>query len=386
MKSVIVRAPLLSVSGYGVHSRQVFQWAKSIETWNVQTQILNWGNTSWHINPTDENGLIGEIMRRSTNQNNGFDISIQVQLPNEWDPNIAKFNIGVTAAVETDRCNPAWIDAVNKMSVVIVPTAHVKQTLLASGDVKTPIHVIGEWYIPEVDESVPSINIPLQTSFNVLIVSQMTAQNSLDDRKNIQDTLKWLFDAFKDDKDVGIVLKTNLGRGTKIDRKMTADTIKNFIKQNRQGQFPKVHLIHGNMTSSEVAALYRIPSVKCLINLTRGEGFGLPILEAAASELPVVVTNWSGHLDFLNLGKYIGIDYTLVDLPNTRVDGAIFIQGTKWAQPLEADFKKKILKFRNNYQMPKQWAKDLAVKCRDNFSRDAILKQYVTLVDSLELR
>jgi glycosyltransferase involved in cell wall biosynthesis len=386
MKRVVVRAPLLSISGYGEHSRQIFQWAKSIETWSVQTQVLNWGNTSWHINPDNENGLVDQIMKSSTNQSSGFDISIQVQLPNEWDPTLGKFNIGVTAAVETDRCNPEWVDAVNKMSVVIVPTEHVKKTLQTSGNVTTPIHVIGEWYMPEIDQVKDHFQLPLSTTFNFLIVSQMTSSNSLDDRKNIHDTLRWLFDVFKDDKDVGIILKTNMGRGTKIDRKITFDNIEKFVAQNRKGKYPRVHMIHGNLTSEEIAGLYRNPTIKGLISLTRGEGFGLPILEASASSVPVVVTNWSGHLDFLKQGKYVGVDYALVDIPQTRVDGKIFVAGTKWAQPNEADFKKRIVKFRSSPLVPKEWAQDLSDKCQKTFSREAILKKYASLTDALDLR
>ena len=386
MKRVVVRAPLLSISGYGEHSRQIFQWAKSIETWSVQTQVLNWGNTSWHINPDNENGLVDQIMKSSTNQSSGFDISIQVQLPNEWDPMLGKFNIGVTAAVETDRCNPEWVDAVNKMSVVIVPTEHVKKTLQTSGNVTTPIHVIGEWYMPEIDQVKDHFQLPLSTTFNFLIVSQMTSSNSLDDRKNIHDTLRWLLDVFKDDKDVGIILKTNMGRGTKIDRKITFDNIEKFVAQNRKGKYPRVHMIHGNLTSEEIAGLYRNPTIKGLISLTRGEGFGLPILEASASSVPVVVTNWSGHLDFLKQGKYVGVDYALVDIPQTRVDGKIFVAGTKWAQPNEADFKKRIVKFRSSPLVPKEWAQDLSDKCQKTFSREAILKKYASLTDALDLR
>lgn len=386
MKKVLVRAPLLSVSGYGVHSRQIFEWARSVESWHVNTQILNWGNTTWYIDAAAEGGMIGDIMRRSTNQTQDFDISIQVQLPNEWDSNVAKYNIGVTAAVETDKCNPAWIDAVNKMSVVIVPSTHVKNTLISSGNVTTPIYVIGEWFFPEILTHKEPLELNLSTKFNFLIVSQMTSQNSAEDRKNIFDTLKWMLEVFKDDKDVGIILKTNFGRGTKIDRKFTQDNVEKFINQHRKGAFPKIHLLHGTMSSEEIARLYRHPSIKCYVNLTRGEGFGLPILEAAVAELPVIATNWSAHLDFMKLGKFIAIDYTLIDIPAAKIDNNIFVANTKWAQPLEADFKKRLQKFRSSYDMPKQWALELSKKCIDQFSRESIMMQYNDLITVLEIK
>ena len=64
-KSVVIRAPLLSSSGYGVHSRQIFKWLISREDFQVYAQVVQWGVTSWMINPELENGLIGEVMKRS---------------------------------------------------------------------------------------------------------------------------------------------------------------------------------------------------------------------------------------------------------------------------------------------------------------------------------
>ena len=124
-------------------------------------------------------------------------------------------------------------------------------------------------------------------------------------------------------------------------------------------------------------------SVKCLVSLTRGEGFGLPLLEASAAKIPVIATNWSGHLDFLNVGKFIPVNYKLVEIPEDRIDGRIFKKGFKWADADELDFKKKIRKFRNNYSKPNQWAADLSDCLKSTFSQKAVCEKYDSLFDSV---
>jgi glycosyltransferase involved in cell wall biosynthesis len=376
-KSVIIRAPLLSYSGYGVHSRQIFNWLIKREDFNVRTQIVQWGNTSWMINPKMENGLVEEIMKRSGNGDGTSDISFQVQLPDEWDPELAKVNFGVTAGVETLTCNPAWIESINRMDAIIVPSNHTKKCLTNTGNIRVPIFVVPESFIEEVcDEEIPPLDIEIDTSFNILLFGQLTGNSPNNDRKNIFNTLKWLCETFKDDKDVGIILKTNTGRGTKIDRMLTRRSIESIIKTARVGSFPKIHMLHGNMTAREVAGLYRRKDVKCLTSLTRGEGFGLPVLEAAASGLPVIITDWSGHLDFMNRGRFIKIDFDLVEIDSSRVDNRIFMAGSKWAEPIEKDFKEKILKFRNKNEIPKKWANDLKGVVREEFSHASICEKY----------
>jgi len=373
---IVIRAPLLSISGYGQHSRQVFEAVKKITGADVSTQIVQWGNTSWNIDIDAENGQVGEIMRLSTDKQKDFDVSIQVQLPDEWTTELAKINIGVTAAVETDICNKSWIDSCNKMSAIVVPSKFTKGVLTRTGEVLVPIHVIPEWFIPEVQNSQNSIDIPLRTNFNFLIVSQLTAIDSDIDRKNVMNTIRWICETFKDDKDVGIVIKTNSGRGTALDKMVTSQAIKSIVAGARGNSKIPVYFVHGNMTNSEISAMYRHPKIKALVSLTRGEGFGLPLLEAAASGLPVIATDWSAHTEFLNLGKWIKTEYKLVEIPERRVDNRIFVKGSKWADPTEDTFKRKIKKFRESSEIPKQWATDLAQLCIDNFSRESIMKKY----------
>jgi glycosyltransferase involved in cell wall biosynthesis len=130
------------------------------------------------------------------------------------------------------------------------------------------------------------------------------------------------------------------------------------------------------MNDAEVASLYRHPQVKAMVSLTRGEGFGLPILEAAASALPVITTDWSGHTDFMKLGKYIGVQYQLSEIHQTRVDDKIFIKGSRWAQASEEDFKKRLIKFRNSSSTPKEWAIELSEKIKNEYSFNSISKKY----------
>ena len=377
MRNVLIRAPLLSISGYGVHSRQIYRWLKTYEDINVRTHIVNWGRTSWLVNPDLHDGLVGDIMKSSTSEHKGFDLSIQVQLPNEWDPNLSRINVGVTAAVETDRCNPEWVECCNKMDAIIVPSNHTKNVLMNSGNLNVPVYVIGESYFDEIETpQLPELDIELNTDFNFLILGQMTGNNSENDRKNMFNTLKWLCEEFKDDPDVGIIVKTNSGRGTKIDRKLTGNILRNVLKQIRPGPYPRIHFLHGNMSQSEIASLYRNKKVKALVSCTRGEGFGLPLLEASASGLPVIATNWSSHPEFLNLGKWLKLPYELKEIDESRIDNSIFMQGSMWAEVNEFDFKKIIRKFYNKPQKPQEWAKQVVSEIRKNYSQAAICEKY----------
>ena len=130
---VLLRAPLLTSSGYGVHSRQIFEAIETIPGIKLEVECLNWGKTPWLLNSDTNDGLIGRIMNCSKKINPPYDLSIQVQLPDEWNPTLGKKNIGISAIVETDRCSSKWIEACNKMDAVVVPSNFTKSVLNNSG-------------------------------------------------------------------------------------------------------------------------------------------------------------------------------------------------------------------------------------------------------------
>jgi glycosyltransferase involved in cell wall biosynthesis len=382
MKRVVLRGPVLTQSGYGVHCRQVAKWLLSKPETEVKFQALPWGDTPWILDQKYDNGLIEKIMQNTVDleipADQRFDASFQLQLPNEWDTKIAHRNVGLTAGVETDVCNPEWVQACNKMDMVIVPSKHSLDCIKKSGELKVPSAVVPESFCDEILSDPPLIDgLPkFSTDFNFLIFGQITGDNPMNDRKNIFFTIKWLCEVFKDDPSVGIVLKTNIGRNTHIDKRRTQQLVETLLKECRRGQFPRLHLLHGEMSNLDVAALYKHPQIKALVSLTRGEGYGLPILEAAASGLPVIATEWSGHTDFLNHGRYIPIAYNLKQIHPSRVDNKIFMQQAKWAEVIEEDFKKKVFKFRTSPSVPQGWATELSTIVKLKYNHKEICKNY----------
>ena len=379
---ILLRAPLLTSSGYGVHSRQLFEWIEE-KNHDLNVECLSWGMTPWMINGEKEDGLVGRIMAKSKKIEAPYDVSIQVQLPDEWDPNLGKKNIGVSAFVETDRCSQKWIDNCNKMDHIIVPSTFTKNVVRRSGILTTPTSVIPEWFnhkVLDVEKSKTIIEndkrFNFSTSFNFLLIAQLTAQSPDLDRKNIINTIVWLCEKFKNNPDVGIILKTNMGRGTTIDRNVTKSVLAKIVSTIKKGPFPKIHLIHGNMDSEEIAALYHHPTVKCFVSATRGEGYGLPLIDAAASGVPIIATNWSGHLEFLEDGKFLPIDYELKEINKQKVDNRIFFEGFKWAEPNKDSFNDQVDRLLKNSDVLKKNATEYAQKVSSRYYKEEIKKMY----------
>lgn len=385
-KLVVIKGPLLTQSGYGVHCRQVFKWLISREDFDVKCIVTPWGKCSWILDP--ENSIIQEVMKRTVNdENQPFDISFQVQLPNEWNPFLAKQNIGITAAVETNTCNPDWVECCNRMDKVIVPSSFTKKVLVNTGADENNIEVIHEAYPESFDldgnnEVLEFLN-EIETKKNFLILGQITGGNVFSDRKNLFNTIKAFIEAYKDNKDVGLIFKTNLGRNTKIDKTKTISLVKNLVKEAGKGAFPKVHILHGDLSEKQLKYLYSHEKVSYLLTATRGEGFGLPILEAASQGLPVIATNWSGHLDFMSLGSFTKLPYKLTEIHETRVDNKIFMKETKWAEVPYGQLRLLLKKAFDNYGKNKKNAKELSAKVKENFNFNKIKEDYNRFIESM---
>ena len=137
------------------------------------------------------------------------------------------------------------------------------------------------------------------------------------------------------------------------------------------------------MDTDEIGALYRHKKVKALCAPTRGEGWGLPLLDAASCGLPVIATGYSGHVDFLRYTKYLDVRYKLEKIPDSLVDERIWVTGARWAQPDEKHFKSRIKKFKNSPDIPTEWFEESKDKINEMFSLPSILKHYDAQIGEL---
>lgn len=326
---LVLRAPILSVSGYGYHARRIFETLFDSDDWDVFLLPVLWGSTSTSSNFPKE--LLDKI-DYATQSNLPPDTSkvlwMQLGIPTEFQRK-GKVNIGFTAGIEADKASEPFVQGCNRMDGVFVPSKFIHDVFLRSG-VTRPIDVIHEPFDDRTFDGAEPLEFSVPSKFNFLCVGQWLAGGYGNDRKNISLLITEFVELFKGREDVGLLLKTFCNNMSSADRYVTRER----LAAHKGGhQHPFVYLIHGDMSNEEMWGLYKSPQVNAFVLPTHGEGYGLPILDAIVSGVPTITTGWGGHLDFTPREQHTLLDFQLDKIPDASLMPPIFVPGQRWAYP-----------------------------------------------------
>ena len=315
----IISCPFDTYSGYGARSRDLVKAIIETDKYDVKLLSQRWGATPFGFCKDNPEWTYLLDYRLTTPQlPKQPEIWAQVTIPNEFQP-IGKYNIGFTAGIETTLCAGDWIEGMNRMDLNIVSSEHSKkvfqetkfekrnkQTNALEGNIQLekPIEVLFEGAntdVYKVLDTPCSLDFNVKEKFAYLFVGHWMQGDMGEDRKNVGLLIKAFYETFKNKTNKpALILKTSQTGSSYMDREEILKKIKQIKKTVNSNNLPNIYLLHGEFTDEEMNEIYNHSKVKAMISLTKGEGFGRPLLEFTLTKKPLITTAWSGHMDFLN--------------------------------------------------------------------------------------
>ena len=397
----VISCPIDTYSGYGARSRDFIKAVIELDEYDVKIIPQRWGSTPMSFiqdNLKDWGFLESYILKERLSYKP--DIWVQVTVPNEFNP-VGKYNIGLTAGIETTACAAPWIEGMNRMDHILTSSIHSKDVLsksefqLQNGNkikLEKPITVITEGANLDVykpikknefknGELYDQIN-KIPEDFAFLAMGHWMQGSIGQDRKNIALTIKSFYEVFKNKtKQPALILKTCLSSPSYMDRREVMHRMNKILNSLEPGvKAPKIYLLIGDFPDQDINELYNHPKIKAMISLTKGEGFGRPLLEFSLVNKPIIATSWSGHMDFLKPEFVALIGGELKQLDPSSVVKDMLIPESSWFNP---DHNQIGGCYQEVYSNIKQWnikAKRQGFHSRSNFSFSVMKDQIKSFI------
>ena len=384
----VISCPIDTYSGYGARSRDLVKSIIELDKYDVKIMPQRWGALPWgFIDDHKEWHFLKSYFLNQPQLTKQPEIWMQISVPNEFQP-VGKYNIGCTAGIETTMCHHSWIEGLNRMNINLVSSEHSKSVYMGAvfehknqqgqkiGDLRLtkPVEVLFEGVdittYKQVKVEKPSVSLnKIKEDFCYLFMGHWMQGDFGEDRKNVGLVIKSFYETFKNkSKTPALILKTSQSGCSYMDRREILKRINQLRSSVNATKLPKIYLLHGDFNNNEINELYNHPKVKAMISLTKGEGFGRPLLEFSLTNKPIIAPRWSGQLDFLDKEFTSLINGEVKQIhPSSCVEN-ILIPESGWFAPNPAEinyFYKDVFK---NYKKYLNLAKRQGYKSRSNFS------------------
>ena len=392
--TVVISCPIDTYSGYGARSRDLVTSLLNLNKYDIKVLPQRWGNTSFGF--LDDHNLIELKNTLISKLESQPDIWIQVTVPNEFQQ-VGKYNIGVTAGIETTICAPTWIQGCNRMNLVLTSSQHSKSVFEQStfdetdkaGNVvsrislTSPVEVLFEGVdLTKYFKKSSTLDFDtIKESFLYLFVGTWLQGDFSEDRKNVGYLIKSFLETFKNKKNQpALLLKTGLGTSSHMNTDVILRRI-DSIRKTVKGRLPNIYLLDGDMSDEEINELYNHSKVKAMVSLTKGEGFGRPLLEFSTIGKPIIASGWSGQTDFLNKDFNLLIGGRLDKVHPSAADKTMILEEASWFRPDDGIVHRAYLSVYENYKDALESSKRQAYISKKQFSFEMMQSLLGSLLD-----
>jgi glycosyltransferase involved in cell wall biosynthesis len=403
----VISCPIDTFSGYGARSRDVVLSIINTNKYEVRVLPQRWGNTPFgFLQPGNPNhDKISACVMPNNQLDRQPDVWMQITVPNEFQA-MGKYNIGMTAGIETTVCDASWIEGVNRMNLTLVSSEHAKkvfqeskfekhnqQTQQVEGIVEltAPVEVLFEGVNLDIYKKIEEFqnkdlydfinDIPEEYAF--LFLGHWLQGDMNEDRKNVSGLIRIFFETFKNkSKQPALILKIQSATPSIMDREEMLDKIR-AIQGSVKGKLPSVYLLHGEFNDDEINELYNHPKVKTHVSFTKGEGYGRPLLEATLSQKPVLASAWSAHLDFLNPDFTPLVGGNLTQVHGSAVVANMILAESMWFTVDNKAASEALEEMYKNYKKYTDGAKRQAYRSRTEFSLDKMAEKLDAILEKI---
>jgi glycosyltransferase involved in cell wall biosynthesis len=402
----VVSCPADTYSGYGARARDfVKALVKAKPDWDIKILSQRWGNTRFgYLEDHKEFELKARIIPQMTQQP---DYWFQITVPNEFQRVGKVYSCGVTAGIETTVCDPSWIEGVNRMDITLVSSQHAKKVFtdnkfekkdpagntVALIQLEKPVEVLFEgadltkyFFIdqkeyPKNDLTEELDQIP--EKFCYLFVGHWLQGVLGEDRKNVGLLIQSFLNSYKN-KPIkpALILKTSMATNCIMDRDEMLSKIDAIRQTIDSKDLPNIYLLHGDLEDTDINLLYNHSKVKAMISLTKGEGFGRPLLEFTLSKKLVIATDWSGHKDFLDPRFTYLVPGEIKQIHPSAVMPNMLLAESGWFAPSEIEIGKMWQEVFKNYSKYEEFGKRQGHRSKTEFSFDKMAEVLSKIIDT----
>lgn len=314
--NVCYQGPLLDYSGYGEANRH-FVAALDAAGVNVIGELLAYSKER------SDYGTLGPLVSRVLQNRAHYKIKIMHTTPDEFERlrEPGKYHIA-HFFWETDKIPEVFAKGFEHVDEIWTGSEANKAAIIKGG-VDKPIHIIPQ-PIETVREWPESYVLPDFNGYKFYSIFEWT------DRKNPEALIRAFYDEFHNGEDVCLLIKTYFRNFNLGNKRMIRDTIERIKQSMGPGNYPPVFTYLDLMDRQQIMRFHQTGD--CYVSAHRGEGWGVPQVEAMLAGKPIISTGYGGVHEYLHPGKdAFVLDYKMVPLKGMSHSTQFYGSDQLWA-------------------------------------------------------